>query len=35
MAAPANVKVAPTGGAQGFPAANSAVPDSNTLTNRV
>ena len=24
-------KVAPTGGAQGFPAANSAVPDSNTL----
>ena len=26
-----DVKVAPTGGAQGFPAANSAVPDSNTL----
>ena len=24
-------KVMPTGGAQGFPAANSAVPDSNTL----
>ena len=30
MAVPAP-KVAPTGGAQGFPAANSAVPDSNTL----
>ena len=26
-----DVKVAPAGGAQGFPAANSAVPDSNTL----
>lgn len=28
---PADVKVAPTGGTSGFPAANSAVPDSNTL----
>ena len=27
----AEPKVAPTGGNQGFPAANSAVPDSNTL----
>lgn len=31
MAAPQDVKVAPTGGAQGFAAPNSAVPDSNTL----
>ena len=30
MAVP-NAQVAPTGGAQGFAAANSAVPDSNTL----
>ena len=28
---PAGAKVAATGGNQGFPAANSAVPDSNTL----
>ena len=30
-AAAPNAKVAPAGGMQGFPAANSAVPDSNTL----
>lgn len=31
MAQVPNAKVAPTGGMNGFPAANSAVPDSNTL----
>ena len=31
MANVPGAKVAPTGGSQGFPAANSAVPDSNTL----
>lgn len=31
MASVPNAKVAPTGGMNGFPAANSAVPDSNTL----
>ena len=31
MANVPGAKVAPTGGSQGFPSANSAVPDSNTL----